>query len=1669
MARIIGYDPMNARHRIDAMDFAISFGSKALPQARESALQALLVDELLPLVDEVFNQFSDGDTVWQIDTLDIDIGDVPLNNFSAEMAVRLRTALEHALKEKLRTPAARGLRSGAPGDVMQDPGWRAVSRRQADSELLHAYLAHGNLPWQADASGQDQHEALLQRLLQNGAEEFLDLLRHSPARGNMLLRLVQQFPEAQLYEVLQILACTHVERSRRLMAELRQLLDLSGLDSASQSQAMRLAWVSLLAASLGAPDWAAMAGTIVREVTAQMRLPAAASAQDVLTLLASAARHVQARSGQHGEIAAVLNLPDFPNRAMTDSDTANAVRITGYAAMATASAEGGSSAAHDGEEMPPAEQRVRDRLVQAILSGDAEDIYVYWDRLQSRYPGLLRAAMRRYCAYGDVVERMATGFPESLLRDISALLQPQVALMMDPLWRDAGLFGLTANRHGDAGWGHWKRLQWIASTRILLRSGPGMSAAGMFDRKAFVDAMLPTLAGSRKETQQRVAEAWMALVNAGGVPGFDADALTLQWQGSSLESTSLRSKNALPAVASPDDAETPAPMTVVNPLAVNGPEINALQFKEQAAFIPADVGNVVPVDGRISPSLQLEKIRLGQLSISRELFSSGELEELIAVALKLAAAGDSRPEAARAASHIAFLNAIRARAASAVDRHRYFSQILDALVHGRQIDLEAMENGSRAGVDTDASRLAVCSQAQVQEQAQVPEQAQQREGEPEPAAASANQARQDSQNPQDSAPAPDLQRLRDRLVQALLRGDAAAIYAQWDILMLQHADLLREALSRYCMHDEVLDRIAARFPDSLLLDMAVLLQPQAGQAMHTLWSQPELYDMAHGIALQMDRNEWLRLSWKNGFRHLLLVTRAARANASFQLDAYLDAALPQQPGQDPAVRRQLMAGWRQSLAHAADTGSVHSVENVHADPLDHALVPGISKSEIGPAGTRQQELEADGHVPANIAAILLHYDHIQRSPGLAGNGIEDTQPELPEHALQALHRTQLQAYFQQLRSERWHSLKPHITLAELERLVAAFIALDSRSTAAHRRDFMAAIASRAQLARDRHDYFSELLQTLLEDRVVDLEAIAAAPAAASVPDEKSTSADPMRYSTLHEASAKAKSGIRDDAPVAESYIPADIAAILLRHDDRHEQAEQAERAAEDVRAEFPADMQRANDDAQLQSFFQQLRNADWRQLKSRIALAQLERLTATFIALDSRSDVASRHGFLQEIALQATLAVDRHDFYSQVLQALLEDGAVDLAAIAPGRKGAAVASATSPPDAPPASGEESGAADTSGRPQDDDNANLEHMLGPDFVTEQSLPPGFVVWLTAALQTGPVVLREAFPGLLKDERASSRLLELLPPLHWPRLLKLAPHPQSLLAQRCADDVIDTLAPLYVNIGAERIARLKWQFILRYLFSPGQGFNVANFARELVDYLGHHADAAVTPALAQLLRRRTGLTVPSTMASDGAAALPAVAAVGNSASSTAASKKAAAGAADSAPDIVGELYLINAGMVLATPYLPRLWSMLELTEHGAFKSPQAAERAVHLLQFMVNEKTASPEYQLSLNKLLCGVGSGLPIVREIQICDHEIDVIEQLIKAMIQHWKTIGNTSVKGLRESFLQRPGYLHLKDDAWHLRVQEGVFDMLLDQLPWSFSIIKYPWMERAVHVSWRK
>lgn len=170
----------------------------------------------------------------------------------------------------------------------------------------------------------------------------------------------------------------------------------------------------------------------------------------------------------------------------------------------------------------------------------------------------------------------------------------------------------------------------------------------------------------------------------------------------------------------------------------------------------------------------------------------------------------------------------------------------------------------------------------------------------------------------------------------------------------------------------------------------------------------------------------------------------------------------------------------------------------------------------------------------------------------------------------------------------------------------------------------------------------------------------------------------------------------------------------------------------------------------------------------------------------------------------------------------------------------------------------------------------------------------------------------------------------------------------------------------------------------------------------------------------------------------------------------------------PDAGEPAFIGNAGLVLLTPYLERLFTMLKLVQDKAFVDVAAAVRATLLMQYLVTGQAAAAEPELALNKLLCGLPLATPVPPSVDLTDQERDAAAGLLQAVIAHWSALGRTSVEGLRQTFLQREGRLDHANEAWQLQVAPQAFDMLLDRLPWGYSTVKFPWMQELIHVQWR-
>ena len=169
-----------------------------------------------------------------------------------------------------------------------------------------------------------------------------------------------------------------------------------------------------------------------------------------------------------------------------------------------------------------------------------------------------------------------------------------------------------------------------------------------------------------------------------------------------------------------------------------------------------------------------------------------------------------------------------------------------------------------------------------------------------------------------------------------------------------------------------------------------------------------------------------------------------------------------------------------------------------------------------------------------------------------------------------------------------------------------------------------------------------------------------------------------------------------------------------------------------------------------------------------------------------------------------------------------------------------------------------------------------------------------------------------------------------------------------------------------------------------------------------------------------------------------------------------------------DIIEDaLFVDNCGIILLHPFLLSYFESLQLIEKKKFVSDEAQKRAILLLYYLSTGLTEIAEFNLVLQKVLCGFDMEETLPSEIILSQQEIDESKELLQTVINYWPPVKNTSVEGLQQTFLQRKGKLITTDTGWQLTVEQKTVDVLLNKLPWGFSTVKLPWMTGFLNVEW--
>ncbi|WP_415712890.1 contractile injection system tape measure protein [Maridesulfovibrio sp.] len=164
--------------------------------------------------------------------------------------------------------------------------------------------------------------------------------------------------------------------------------------------------------------------------------------------------------------------------------------------------------------------------------------------------------------------------------------------------------------------------------------------------------------------------------------------------------------------------------------------------------------------------------------------------------------------------------------------------------------------------------------------------------------------------------------------------------------------------------------------------------------------------------------------------------------------------------------------------------------------------------------------------------------------------------------------------------------------------------------------------------------------------------------------------------------------------------------------------------------------------------------------------------------------------------------------------------------------------------------------------------------------------------------------------------------------------------------------------------------------------------------------------------------------------------------------------------------------NAGIALIASFLPHVFRENDLLiKQGGkefFKDDFAQNQALLISQALVTGELESPEHDLMINKLLCGIPWRQPVPFTAELTpEHLVRAESVMEKCLRSNWAKLEKSSYRAIRDGFLKRDGLLYREPGRWLLRVERTPLDVMIDFVPWPISMCKFSWMKTMLQVEW--
>ncbi|NEQ81581.1 MAG: hypothetical protein F6K26_15385 [Moorea sp. SIO2I5] len=232
------------RHIIKKQIIELNLSSQQGAFELQNEVSIIYRHKVLPLIDNLFNQLSDSDTIYRINTLEIDLGNIDINNLEQELIDKILEQIQQQLAEQIsrstsslstqpqlktelgesspllsRTEVLSNQTEGETGENIEVNKFTSVSatryqrlsdqigkseiasKRALQLEIFSYFIQTGMLPWWAENLSKQELEQYCDRLITNSPNQVKSLVQQSLKNPKQLQRIIYQFSDSILLKI----------------------------------------------------------------------------------------------------------------------------------------------------------------------------------------------------------------------------------------------------------------------------------------------------------------------------------------------------------------------------------------------------------------------------------------------------------------------------------------------------------------------------------------------------------------------------------------------------------------------------------------------------------------------------------------------------------------------------------------------------------------------------------------------------------------------------------------------------------------------------------------------------------------------------------------------------------------------------------------------------------------------------------------------------------------------------------------------------------------------------------------------------------------------------------------------------------------------------------------------------------------------------------------------------------------------------------------------------------------------------------------------------------------------------------------------------------------------------------------------------------------------------